>query len=240
MSDVVRCVLGRFFVAPAIHHKCRTGVRIFSRLSPPFFGVGSRLAGVEVWLSFCAHEVSYYVLAYTNGAGDASEYTGGSKQGLRSPPVPRRLKIVHGAGDFSDLVSQPKPSSSMHGASFMMLLQSMDPMVRIFCSPNVHTVHVLNGWLARSPLCRYRPHALFIILDTPGATFTSAYGALLRRVRRQAKYGQAHTSALPKNGREAAVERESTRLAACKNTNFVFDGVCSPILARYGFYDLVL
>ena len=118
----------------------------------------------------------------------------------------------------------------------------MDPKVRIFWSAQC-AYRPCPEWLetwSPEPTISISSAWTIYYPDTPGATFVSAYGALLRRVRRQVKYGQARSSVLAKNGREAAVERESTRLAACKNTNFVFDGVCSPILARYGFYDLVL
>lgn len=78
MSDVVAS--GAVFV-PAI---MPTGVK-FSDINE---SVGQQIAsvldqftsqGVEVWLRF-AHEVNYYVLPNTNGAGNAPEYPGGSEQ----------------------------------------------------------------------------------------------------------------------------------------------------------------
>ena len=78
MSDVVAS--GAVFV-PAI---MPTGLK-FSDINE---SVGQQIASilnqftsqaVEVWLRF-AHEVNYYVLPDTNGAGNASEYPGGSKQ----------------------------------------------------------------------------------------------------------------------------------------------------------------
>lgn len=78
MSDVVAS--GAVFV-PAI---MPTGVRfrdIDQTVGAQIASVLGRFTsqGVEVWLRF-AHEVNYYVLPDTDGAGNGSEYPGGSKQ----------------------------------------------------------------------------------------------------------------------------------------------------------------
>lgn len=80
MSDVVAS--GAVFI-PAVMPTGVTFSEINASVAQQIASVLEQFTsqGVEVWLRF-AHEVNYYVMPDTNGAGNGPEYPGGSKQNL--------------------------------------------------------------------------------------------------------------------------------------------------------------
>lgn len=77
MSDVVAS--GAVFI-PAVMPTGVTFSEINASVAQQIASVLEQFTsqGVEVWLRF-AHEVNYYVMPDTNGAGNGPEYPGGSK-----------------------------------------------------------------------------------------------------------------------------------------------------------------